>query len=103
MREGKLFVDRADIDDFAAGFGLHAMTDESLGEEEEALEINVEDRVKIGFGDIPEIGAALEAGVVDEDVQLAELRDGFGDEALAIFDLANVTLDGGGPTAVSGD
>ncbi len=96
MREGQFFVDRADVDDFAAGFGFHLVPDERLGDEEEALQIYVQDEIVIFFGDFPEIGAAFDTGVVDEDIDFAELRGGLFHEALAVGELGDVALDGGG-------
>ena len=84
MREGKLFMHGADVDDLAAGFGLHAMPDECLGHEKRPLQIYVQHEIVILLGDIPEIGTALEPRIVDEDVHAAKLRDRFGDESLAV-------------------
>ncbi len=80
MREGQFFVDAAEGDGFSAGLGLATVIDESLGDEERAFEIYVEHKIVVGFGDFPEIGAAFEAGVVDEDVDAAEGSDGVVDE-----------------------
>ena len=68
----------------------------ACGDEERAFEIDVEDEIVVGFGDVPEIGAAFEAGVVDEDVDAAESGDRVGDEFLALVDFADVGLEGGG-------
>jgi hypothetical protein len=87
MRKGKLFVDRANVDDFSAGSGLAAVIDERLRDEERTLEIDVEDEIVVGFGDIPEIGAAFEACIVDEDVDATERGDGVGDELLPLSTL----------------
>ena len=70
--------------------------DEGLGEEEGALEIDVEDGVVVGFGDLPEGGFDLDAGVVDEDVAAAELLVGLVDEALGVGEVGDVGLDGDG-------
>ena len=70
------------------------MPDESLGDEEKAFEVNVEDGVEVGFGRVPEVGTPFEAGIVDEDVDFAELSDGVGDELLALLDAAYVVLEG---------
>jgi len=37
MRERQLLVDRADVDDFSAGLGAHAVLDESLSDKKQAL------------------------------------------------------------------
>jgi len=92
VREGKLFVDRADVDDLAAGFGLHAVFDEGLGDEERAFQVYVEDQIVILFGDVPEVGAAFEASIVDKNVHAAEFGDRFGNEALAVGDLADIGI-----------
>jgi hypothetical protein len=71
------------------------VSDEGLGDEENALEVYVEDGVIIGFSGVPEIGAAFEASVVDENVDLAELSDGVSDELLALPNIANIALECG--------
>ena len=71
MREDHVLVDGADVDDSAGLFGVAKPADEGLGDEERALEIDVEDGVIVGLGDVPEVGAFLDAGVVDEDVATA--------------------------------
>jgi len=64
-------VDGGDVDDAAGEFGVAEAADEGLGEEEGALEIDVEDGVVVCFGDVPEGGFLLDAGVVDENVAAA--------------------------------
>jgi len=71
VRKGQLFVHGADVDDLAAGLGLHALLYKCLGNKKRALEIYIEDRVVVLLGDVPEIGALLDAGIVDEDVAAA--------------------------------
>jgi hypothetical protein len=44
---------------------------EKWGKEEGSLEVDVEDGVVVLFGDVPEGGFDLDAGVVDEDVAAA--------------------------------
>src|ERR1700730_15523992 len=81
MRKGQLFMDRTNVDDFAASLGLHLMFHEGLADEEEAFEIYVQNKVIVGFRDLPEFSALLYAGVVDEHVDLAKLPSGFRHEA----------------------
>src|ERR1700728_2988076 len=45
VREGKLFVYRADVDDLAAGSCLHAMFDEGLRNEKWAFQVYVKDQI----------------------------------------------------------
>ncbi len=71
MGEDHVLVDGADVDDAAGLFGVAEAADEGLGEEEGALEVDVEDGVVVLLGDVPEVGALLDAGVVDEDVAAA--------------------------------
>ena len=56
--EDHVLVDGGDVDDAAGLFGVAEAADEGLGEEEGALEVDVEDGVVVGFGDVPEVGAA---------------------------------------------
>ena len=82
MWERQLFVHGADVDDLAASLCLHAVLHKRLGHEERTLQIHVENEIVVFFAHIPEIGAAFKAGVVDEDVEAAQLLHGVGDEAL---------------------
>ncbi len=68
------------------------MPDKGLCDEEETFQVDVQDGVVVGFGDVPEIGVAFEAGVVDEDIDAAELGDRVGDEFLAVRDDSDVVL-----------
>ena len=93
MGEDHVLVDGGDVDDAAGLFGVAKAADEGLGEEEGALEVDVEDGVVVGFGDVPEVGALLDAGVVDEDVAAAELCVGLVDEVLRVGEVGDVGLD----------
>ena len=48
---------------------------EGLGEEEDGLEVDVDHRVPVGLGEVDGVGAADDAGVVDEDVEGAERQE----------------------------
>ena len=58
--------------------------------EEGALEVHVEDEVVVGFADVEERLADLDAGVVDEDVEAAEGGDGGTDQARSLRRHADV-------------
>src|SRR6266576_3032436 len=92
MRKGKFFVDRADVNDFAARFRRHAVFYKRLGDEKQSFQVDVEHRVEIRFRHVPEIRAALESGIVHKDVDLAELRSSVGDEFLSFNGTADVVL-----------
>ena len=95
MRKRKFFVDRTDIDDFSRAICLAKVTDYRLRYKKHALQVDVENGVEIRFGHVPEVGAFLEAGVVDEDIDLAEARDGLFDESLAVGNASDIRLKGG--------
>ena len=46
-----------------------------LAEEEDRLEVGVDHRVPILFGEVDRVGAADDAGIVDQDVEPPELLD----------------------------
>ena len=71
-------VDRAHVDDRAAAGRRHLARDR-LADEERALEVDVDDGVPVGLGDVEELGGAKDAGVVDEDVDAAEGGDAGGE------------------------
>ena len=73
-----------------------------MRDEEGAFEVEVEDGVVVGFGDVPEVSAFLDAGVVDEDVAAAELIPGGVDEGLAAGGFGDVGLHGDGLSASLG-
>src|SRR5260370_42258391 len=47
------------------------------------------------LGSVREMGAGLESGVIDEDVDVSELRYGVGDEFLPVGNAADVALKSG--------
>src|SRR6266478_1782235 len=65
---------------------------ESLGNENRALQIHIQNRVVILLGDIPEIRAPFQPGVVHQNVDAAELLHRVADEALSIRNFAHVAL-----------
>jgi hypothetical protein len=66
---------------------------EGLGEEEDGLEIGVDHRIPVFLGEVHGVGAADDAGIVDEDVGAAEGADGFGDDARDGFDGGEIGRD----------
>lgn len=72
MRERDLFVHRTDVHHGATTLQRVAVAHEGLGGEEQALHVRVHHQVVVLFGHVPEIGMALHAGVVDQDVQTAQ-------------------------------
>src|SRR5258708_23594891 len=101
VREGQLFVHRADVDDFSRTSGLPKVAHHRLRGKEHALQIDVQNGVEILFGHVPEISAFLKPRVVDENVDLSEARHRLRDEPLPIGNLANVRL-GSSRTAFRG-
>src|SRR5258708_19565685 len=93
VREGQLFVHRADVDDFSRTSGLPKVAHHRLRGKEHALQIDVQNGVEILFGHVPEISAFLKPRVVDENVDLSEARHRLRDEPLSIGNLANVRLE----------
>ena len=81
---------RADVNDLAAGLCPHAVLHKRLGNEKQAFEIDVQDRVVIFFSGVPEIGVAFEPRVVDEDVDFSKLRYRIRDEFLSVHNAAHV-------------
>ena len=73
-----------DVDDAAGLLGVAQLADEGLGEKERALQVHVEDGIVVLLGDVPESGALLDAGVVDEDVAAAELLPRLVNEVLGV-------------------
>src|SRR3546814_10985481 len=66
------------------------MLADRLAEEEERLQIGVHHRVPIGLGEVDRIGAADDAGIVDENVDAAELAKHRIDERLHRRDVRQV-------------
>src|SRR5258705_3951040 len=95
MREGKFLVDRADVDDLSAGLRRHAILNKGLRDEKQPFQVDVEHGVEIRFRGMPEVGAALESSVIDEDVDFAELSRGIRDKFLSVVDAADVVLKSG--------
>ena len=70
---------RGDVDDAGGGAAVEGGFREGLGQQEDGLEVDVHHVVPIGLGIIHAVGAADDAGVVDEDVERAERGDLGGD------------------------
>ena len=64
-------------------FGNHVARG-GLRQEEHRLQVHVEHRIPVGLGEVDGVGAADDAGVVDQDVQPAELAHGFADDARVV-------------------
>ena len=91
---------RADVDDAAA---LAEVLGRGLGDEQEAEDVDVELLVEVLGGDGFEGAELVDAGVVDEDVELAVVLDGGVDDGLRVGGLGDVALDGDGFAAGLGD
>src|SRR5262249_39673469 len=61
-----------------------------LADEERALEVHPQHAVEIGLRQVEEIGAMDDAGIVDQDVEIAERAAGFGDHVLGVAGVADV-------------
>ncbi len=66
----------------------------SLRQKEDALQVDVHDRIPIGLCEVDSIGTADDAGIVDQDVELAKRRYRFVDDCLRRFDRSKIGLDG---------
>ena len=74
-----------------------------LGGQQKAEDVEVELRVEELFGDLVERREGIDAGVVDQNVELAEGLLGFGEEAGDVGLLRYVALHGDGFAALGGD
>ena len=88
-----------DVDDFAGAAGDHVLAGGAAGDED-AVEVDVEDGVPVGVGVVDGGGAFDDAGVVDENVEVALPGDGLVDEALDGGAVGEVGGDGVGVEAV---
>ena len=84
---------RADVDDAGA---FTEVFHGSLRGEQETEDVHVEDLVVVLFGEGIDGEELLDAGVVDEDVEVAEVLDGCVDEALSLSGLRDIATDGDG-------
>ena len=85
--------DGADVDDRAA-FGADEL-DGCLGGEEKTEDVEVELAVEVLGGDLVDGAELVDAGVVDEDVEVAVLLFDRGEGAGDVFGFGEVALDGG--------
>src|SRR5258708_31330247 len=92
MRERKFLVVGGDIDYFSGSVCLPEVTHYRLRHKKHALQVDVENGVEIRFGHVPKVRAFLDAGVVDENIDLAEARDGLFDESLAVGNASDIRL-----------
>ena len=92
--------DGADVDDAGA---FAEVLDRGLRGEQEAEDVDVEHLVEVFFGDGLDGRELVDAGVVDEDVEAAEVLDGGVDDALGLGGLGDVAADGDGLAAGGGD
>ena len=88
-RPAQLTLDRADIDD-AATAARHHVPRHGLSDEEHAVEVGAHQHVPVGRIELVERRAALDAGVVDEDVDRADLGLDAGDRLDHSLTVANV-------------
>ena len=77
--------------------------DGGLRGEQKAEDVDVEDLVELLFGDGLDGGELVDAGVVDENVETAEVLDGRVDDALGFGGLGDVAADGDGLATGGGD
>src|SRR5256886_14035300 len=83
--------DRAHVDDVPT---VADMRQAEAGQPEQSVDVGFQRRVLIFFGRLPKgIAPEAEAGVVDEDVQAAELADRCLDESLAALSVGDVELE----------
>ena len=75
------------------------MPGHGLGDEERAAEVRVDDCVPVVPGDVDGRLADVAAGVVDEDVDLAELANASATARWMLAVVADVELDAGDPAA----
>ena len=86
-------TDRANIDDASA---FADMLDGGLRGQQQAEDVDVELPVEMVFGDGFDGAEFIDAGVVDQDIESAEVLDGGGDDALA-----SAALETSPPTATA--
>lgn len=82
-REGDVAHDRGEVDDAAVTFAPH-VGNERAAHQERTDEIGVQDGGPLLIAEVCDVFADVDAGIVDQDVNLAELRD---DEALQFADV----------------
>ena len=90
-----VLVHGGDVDDRAA---VAHSSRGSLCEQEARADVDREGEVEVGGGEVEERFRGHDAGVLDEHVDAAELRDGLGDEALRPVGVGQVAVD---PQAIS--
>src|SRR5690606_39077029 len=83
---------RGDVDDLAAALGDEVPAG-GLAHEERGLDVDVHHVVPVLLAELHRVGAADQAGVVDQHVEAAEAGDGFGDDALDRLDADQVGID----------
>jgi hypothetical protein len=86
---------RGDVDNFARA-ALEHVAASVLGEAKDAGEINVDDRLPVFFGVIDGGRTANDARVVDQNIDGAELLEGFFDEPRADGRVADIANERGG-------
>lgn len=90
--------DGADVDDFAGAAGDHVGEGE-LAEVHEAFDVDGLHAIPVGFGGFEEEAAGVDAGVVDEGVDVAVAGDGGVDGGFAVGTVGYVALEGVGGAA----
>ena len=93
-------VHRRDVDD-AAPVALDHAVDDLLAHVEQAVEVGPHDRVPVDLVHLLEGHVARDAGVVDQDVDRADLALHLGDRARARVDVGDVAGDGEDVVAVA--
>ncbi len=85
-------LDRGDVDDRAAAGGLHRF-DRRLHAEEGAGQVDVDDLLPLRHVERADLAERHDAGVVDQNVELAELVDRGRDRGLPLVGLRDVEVD----------
>ena len=85
-------LDRGDVDDRAAAGRLHRL-DRSLHAEERAGQVDVDDLLPLRHVELADLAQRDDAGVVDQNVELAELVDRGGDRGVPLVGLGDVEVD----------
>src|SRR5665647_3344649 len=82
VQKGHVLVDGGDVDDATARPALHHVAGGRLRGKERPFQVHAEDEVVVLLAHVEERLADLDAGVVHQDVEVAEGLDGGGHEAL---------------------
>jgi hypothetical protein len=82
---------RGDVDDLAAPL-RDEVPARRLAQEEGRLQIEVDNSIPVGLGEVDRIGSADHAGIVHQHIEAAELLQGFADDARNGFQRSEIRL-----------